>query len=513
MLESLNKNETFEYKKLSPQEMESRGILGRLVGPCADFINPTRNGRGYGEELWEKVFDDPIVNEKIDNKCLFGELGHPLDREEVDMEKIAIALNEKPKKDKSGKLIACFDILATPNGKILKTLCDYGTTIGISSRGTGEVIGDEVDPDSYNFECFDAVIVPAVKEARLNYVTESLNKNSLNLSRALRESLDSANEEERRVMEKTLHELDINVEEDKKDVNPEEDEHKSAESESPEQTNDKLEEANNDGSDEIIKSLQEAIKDKSDLEAQVKDLQEKVAVSDAKVAKLEEELSGYKSTTVKMSKLAVENKDLTTKVSTLEEELNAKAKTIDSQKARISKLVAEKKEGIKADNTALNESLTQKDAEIKTLNENFNEIKADYENQIKALNESIETLKSDSESKDKELSKKLEREAKLKESYKKLANKAVSHYIESKAVMLGVKSSEIMGKLPDDYTIEDIDRICEDLQSYELNMNKLPFSVDRQVKVRVSKSVNESLPSEEEDNDVDDSLYRLAKLI
>ena len=182
MLESLSKNETFEYKKLSAEEMESRGILGRLVGPCADFINPTRNGRGYGEELWERVFDDPIVNEKIDNKCLFGELGHPADREEVDMEKIAIALNEKPKKNKDGKLLACFDILNTPNGKILKTLCDYGTTIGISSRGTGEVIGDEVDPDSYNFECFDAVIVPAVKEARLNYVTESLNKNSLNSS-------------------------------------------------------------------------------------------------------------------------------------------------------------------------------------------------------------------------------------------------------------------------------------------------------------------------------------------
>ena len=325
MLESLKKNETFEYKKLSPEEMESRGILGRLVGPCADFLNPTRNGRGYGEALWEKVFDDPIVNEKIDNKCLFGELGHPLDREEVDMEKIAIALNEKPKKDKSGKLIACFDILATPNGKILKTLCDYGTTIGISSRGTGEVIGDEVDPDTYNFECFDAVIVPAVKEARLNYVTESLNNNSLNLKRALCESLNSASEEERKVMTETLHELDIDVEEEtKEDANPEKDEHKSAESESPEQTIEKVEEAVNDGSDEIIKSLQEAIKDKSDLEAQVKDLQEKVAVSDAKVTSLEGELTRTKSTITRLTKLARDSKDLSNKVSTLQESLNEK---------------------------------------------------------------------------------------------------------------------------------------------------------------------------------------------
>jgi chromosome segregation ATPase len=264
--------------------------------------------------------------------------------------------------------------------------------------------------------------------------------------------------------------------------------------------------------------LQEAIKDKSDLEAQVKQLQEEAAVNNAKVAKLEEELSGYKSATVKMSKLAVENKDLTTKVSTLEEELNAKAKTIDSQKNRISKLVAEKKEGLKEglksgeETKSLNESLAQKDAEIKLLNENFDSIKADYEAQIQALNESIESMKSDSESKDKEFNDKLDKESRLKESYKKLANKAVTHYIESKATMLGVKASEIMDKLPDDYKIEDIDSICEDLQSYELNMNKLPFSVDRKVKVRVNKSVNESLPTEEEDNDVDDSLYRLAKL-
>ena len=69
-----------------------------------------------------------------------------------------------------------------------------------------------------------------------------------------------------------------------------------------------------------------------------------------------------------------------------------------------------------------------------------------------------------------------------------------------------------MGKLPDDYKIEDIDTICEDLQSYELNMNKLPFSVDRKVKVRVNKSVNESLPTSEDDDCIDDSLLRLAKL-
>lgn len=46
-----SKNGNLEYHKLSREEMERRGILGRLVGVCADFINPTRNGRTYGEDL------------------------------------------------------------------------------------------------------------------------------------------------------------------------------------------------------------------------------------------------------------------------------------------------------------------------------------------------------------------------------------------------------------------------------------------------------------------------------
>lgn len=217
MLETLKRNESFSYKKLSKEEMESRQILGRLVGPCADFTIPTRNGRKYNESLWNNVFEDEIVLEKINNKCLFGELGHPLDREEVDPEKIAIALNEKPVKNADGQLIACFDILNTPSGKILKTLCDYGTTIGISSRGSGDIIdelGEEiVDPNTYMFECFDAVILPAVKAARLKYMTESMSVKDRKLKKALRESIESASEEEKEIMKNTLDELNINLDE------------------------------------------------------------------------------------------------------------------------------------------------------------------------------------------------------------------------------------------------------------------------------------------------------------
>ena len=60
MLESLSTN-TLDYQKLSLEEQQKRGILGRLTGVIADYVNPTRNGRRYSEKLWENVFSDPIV--------------------------------------------------------------------------------------------------------------------------------------------------------------------------------------------------------------------------------------------------------------------------------------------------------------------------------------------------------------------------------------------------------------------------------------------------------------------
>ena len=207
-----NKNlilETLQMQPLSEEEKASRHILGRLYGPIATCKGSTRNGRKYNKQLWENALKDEVFNEKVANKSLFLELGHPADREETDMEKIALCLAEVPKKGSDGKLRAVFDILNTPNGRILKSLCDYGSILGVSSRGQGDLITDEngdeaVDPDTYECECWDIVLVPAVESARMQYVTEGLNTKAVKMKQALNESLNSASEEERKIMEKTL---------------------------------------------------------------------------------------------------------------------------------------------------------------------------------------------------------------------------------------------------------------------------------------------------------------------
>ena len=72
--------ETLQMQPLSEEEKASRHILGRLYGPIATCEESTRNGRKYNRELWEKALNDELFNEKIKNKSLFLELGHPANR-------------------------------------------------------------------------------------------------------------------------------------------------------------------------------------------------------------------------------------------------------------------------------------------------------------------------------------------------------------------------------------------------------------------------------------------------
>lgn len=213
--------EALQMQPLSEEEKASRHILGRLYGPIATCKEGTRNGRKYNKELWIKALNDEIFQEKIANKSLFLELGHPADREETDMSCVCACIPEMPK-IVNDDLYAYVDILDTPNGRLLKTFCDYGFIPGISSRGSGDIMAnDEVDPETFFLETWDIVQLPAVKKARLA-MCESLN-NKKSLKVALQESYDAANDEDKKVMKETLDNLDIKLDETAEDEIPVED--------------------------------------------------------------------------------------------------------------------------------------------------------------------------------------------------------------------------------------------------------------------------------------------------
>ena len=213
--------EALQMQPLSEEEKASRHILGRLYGPISTCKEGTRNGRKYNKELWIKALNDEIFQEKIANKSLFLELGHPADREETDMSCVCACIPEMPK-IVNDDLYAYVDILDTPNGRLLKTFCDYGFIPGISSRGSGDIMAnDEVDPETFFLETWDIVQLPAVKKARLA-MCESLN-NKKSLKAALQESYDAANEKDKKVMKETLDNLDIKLDETAEDEIPVED--------------------------------------------------------------------------------------------------------------------------------------------------------------------------------------------------------------------------------------------------------------------------------------------------
>ena len=213
--------EALQMQPLSEEEKASRHILGRLYGPIATCKEGTRNGRKYNKELWIKALNDEIFQEKIANKSLFLELGHPADREETDMSCVCACIPEMPK-IVNDDLYAYVDILDTPNGRLLKTFCDYGFIPGISSRGSGDIMAnDEVDPETFFLETWDIVQLPAVKKARLA-MCESLN-NKKSLKAALQESYNAANEKDKKVMKETLDNLDIKLDETVEDEIPVED--------------------------------------------------------------------------------------------------------------------------------------------------------------------------------------------------------------------------------------------------------------------------------------------------
>ena len=204
--------EALQMQPLSEEEKTSRHILGRLYGPIATCKEKTRNGRGYNKELWERALSDEIFKEKLATKSLFLELGHPADREETDMTCVCACIPEMPK-IVNDDLYAYVDILDTPNGKLLKTLCDYGFVPGISSRGSGDIMAnDEVDPETFFLETWDIVQLPAVKKARLQ-MTESLS-NKKPLKAVLQESYDAADDKDKNAIKEALDNLDIKLTED-----------------------------------------------------------------------------------------------------------------------------------------------------------------------------------------------------------------------------------------------------------------------------------------------------------
>ena len=509
MLENYSQTDELKFKELSPEEKASRGILGRLYGPIASIVKSTRNGRKYTESLWEKVFKNPITQEMFQSGGVPGELDHPIDREETDSSRIAIMMPEPPTKGRDGSLMGYFDIIDTPCGRIAYALAKYGFNLGISSRGTGDTYVDEngeetVDEDTYSFNAFDLVLLPACKGARLA-MTESLDTNRVNFKKALQESLDNSNEEDKKIMTSVLESLDIDLETS------------THETEGEEVAGTETSEAS-DAGDELVKSLQESLIENKRLQSQIVELQEKLSVSYTKEIGLERDITKLKLAVKKLSESANKKDAMSHQLQTMKAQLEdkvrengRKTKLIERYKMRLDEAMTtvQKMEGSLGQHSGQVKELRGK---VQSLNESVNRANVAYQKELSKKDSEISSLREELDIKSSQYSKRVKSCNSLVEKYKSASKDAVNRYIGLKATTLGITPNEIKNRLNENFSLDDVDEVCESLRNYKRNVSRLPFSLHEGVKSasRVVVKEDESAHvSANPDDVIDQSLFNL----
>ncbi len=154
-----------EEKENGKKDYKMRGIFMQ-----GDIKN--RNGRIYPKDVLMKEVGN--YNRKfVDENRAFGELGHP-DGPTVNLERVShLVTSLKPD---GSNVLGEARILETPMGKIVKTLMDEGTKLGVSSRGMGSL--DErngakyVRDDFYLAAAADIVADPSAPNAFVEGVME-----------------------------------------------------------------------------------------------------------------------------------------------------------------------------------------------------------------------------------------------------------------------------------------------------------------------------------------------------
>lgn len=149
--------------ELELSESTTSGDKGVYVtGIFSSFGRRNNNGRVYEEKIMKREVDK--IMEKVQKKCLWGELGHP-PNPEINPDKIALRVEslEWNGQDLYGRA----KIIDTPQGQIAKTLVKEGM-IGISSRGLGTVSEDGSVNENYNLITWDLVTDPSNKPSWLS---------------------------------------------------------------------------------------------------------------------------------------------------------------------------------------------------------------------------------------------------------------------------------------------------------------------------------------------------------
>lgn len=137
-----------------------------VEGPSQRSDVKNANQRVYPRKLWEKLIGkkDSYVQKCIAERAMIGHLEHPKDGRTDLKESAILTLSADLRED--GTVWNKFEILETPNGRILQELTAKGVRWGVSSRGNGTVDDSgTVSEADYVLKTWDAVAAPSTPGA------------------------------------------------------------------------------------------------------------------------------------------------------------------------------------------------------------------------------------------------------------------------------------------------------------------------------------------------------------
>lgn len=469
----------------SAKSDKNPNILGTMYGPCADYKNPTRNGNFYSRKLWENAFKDDIVKESLEDRILLGELDHPDSRLETKATNACIVMTDYEFHDDEGLLYGKFDILPTPNGRILKSLLDCNCKLGVSSRGEADVVENSeginvVDEDGYNFIAFDAVALPAVKAAK-PHLSESLQKVK-SLKESIASEIENAETSNELSMIKNIIE-NINI--------PDTDS-------LMESVNNKLSQLNEEStrsSSKLLKDLEVSTNRITELEGMVSRLKSSFITSKKDINQRNQDneklISESKLLKKNVNDLSFKLTESRNQYSDALDQYDQLKESYNEQSIKISSLESQ----IKDLKSELSNSQDKYEVKIKNLKESMT---TQYQ---KKLDESIQSSNKFSKS----LNKMNCQYKELSESYKKIENQYSSlleSYILTRSKSLGLNSNEVKSMVKSSSTVNQVDKIIESLIDRKDRYNSLPFTtpVNISSKSKITLSANNDEENEEEKN-------------
>ena len=504
LIEKVEQSSSLQYLGESALKDKDSRFIGKLSGIAADSKSKTRNGRRYPIELWENVENSADFKEMMSTMTCFGEADHPSDesgRVDTSIKEIAMVLTDFKILKEAGEVNCNFGILDTPNGRILKTLCEAGCKIGVSSRGIGEEVNKNgekiIDPDTYQFFGFDAVVMPAVIGARPN-LTESVEisiEAKKSLSESFSKEIDNASSATELKSIKRLIET-LNV----PDLDP-----------IKESINIKLSSfgSGEDISSKLESDIGELSKENEELKGIVESLKSKLSAKNIRLTEmrgvlrstssnsrdLSKKLQGLKISNSRLEESIVDGVEQISDFSSSYEDASNKIKKYESLNETLKNTI----KSIRSENAKLlseNRKLEEQSKLIPILEGKVKMIPS-LESQVRRVIEldkqvkripGLETKLSEAMTrlKDFEKSKRLTEDKhaseadilnKKLESLKIGFSNATSKYVKMRCMKEGIGLEEVLSQLPKSYTIEDVDKLVESISDRKRRLDKVPVSL------------------------------------